>query len=180
MESLYPCCLPFLVLELEISRDQGGASMLGLGDIVLPGLLLSFASRFDEANRLMGLLSGGAGRVPTSHPGTFVVVADMVDTLARSLWPALLDWPWRMLLCTSCRWVNLHCCIWCPAALGLGTGTFVFIALRNGELNDIWDNPCAIRAADALLFRGRIEAEDEDDARASSLLMLMNEGAEMT
>jgi len=54
---------------------------------------------------------------PTSHPETFVVVADMVDTLARSLWPTLLDWPWRMLLCTSCRWVNLHCCIWCPAAL---------------------------------------------------------------
>eukprot|EP00984_Skeletonema_dohrnii_P003605 scaffold1220_cov104-Skeletonema_dohrnii-CCMP3373.AAC.10 len=42
---------------------QGGASMLGLGDIVLPGLLVSFASRFDEAKRLMGLLSGGAGRV---------------------------------------------------------------------------------------------------------------------
>jgi len=60
----------------------------------------------------------------------------------------------------------------------LGTGTFVFMARRNGELNDIWDNPRAIRAADALLFVGRIEAEDEDDARASSLLI--NEGAEMT
>jgi len=52
------------------------------------------------------------------------------------------------------------------------------MARRNGELNDIWDNPRAIRAADALLFVGRIEAEDEDDARASSLLI--NEGAEMT
>ena len=52
------------------------------------------------------------------------------------------------------------------------------MARRNGELNDIWDNPRAIRAADALLFGGRIEAEDEDDVRASSLLM--NEGAEMT
>ena len=49
----------------------------------------------------------------------------------------------------------------------LGTGTFVFMARRNGDLNDIWDNPRAIRAADALLFVGRIEAEDEDDARAS-------------
>jgi|SaaInl74LU_5_DNA_1037368.scaffolds.fasta_scaffold64734_2 hypothetical protein len=97
---------------------------------------------------------------PTSRPGTFVVVADMVDTLARSLWPTMLDWPWRMLPCYL--------------------GTFVFMALRNGELNDIWDNPRAIRAADALLFGGRIEAEDKDDARASSLLMIMNEGAEMT
>eukprot|EP00985_Skeletonema_marinoi_P001485 scaffold585_cov161-Skeletonema_marinoi.AAC.2 len=68
----------------RVGDYQGGASMLGLGDIVLPGLLLmlSFAS-------------------------------------------------------------------------------------RNGDLNDIWDNPRAIRAANALLFVGRIEAEDEDDARAS-------------
>ena len=45
-------------------------------------------------------------------------------------------------------------------------------------MNDVWENPRAIRAADALLFGGRIEVEDEDDVRTSSLLM--NEGAEMT
>ena len=46
----------------RVGDYQGGASMLGLGDIVLPGLLLmlSFASRFDEAKRLMGLVSGGS------------------------------------------------------------------------------------------------------------------------
>jgi len=35
--------------------------MLGLGDIVLPGLLLSFAARFDAAKSLLGILGGGNG-----------------------------------------------------------------------------------------------------------------------
>jgi presenilin-like A22 family membrane protease len=36
---------------------SGGAAMLGLGDIVMPGLLLSFAARFDYTAYL-GLKSG--------------------------------------------------------------------------------------------------------------------------
>jgi len=48
--------LPMLFAIPRVGYYQGGASMLGFGDIVLPGLLLSFASRFDEAKRLMGLV----------------------------------------------------------------------------------------------------------------------------
>ena len=32
---------------------RGGFSMLGLGDIILPGLLISFAARFDSARALV-------------------------------------------------------------------------------------------------------------------------------
>ncbi|KAJ8600129.1 hypothetical protein CTAYLR_003461 [Chrysophaeum taylorii] len=38
--------LPMLLL---IPRDQSGYSMLGLGDVVLPGLLVSFCARYDAA-----------------------------------------------------------------------------------------------------------------------------------
>jgi len=174
--------LPMLFAIPRVGDYQGGASMLGLGDIVLPGLLLSFASRFDEAKRLMGLVSGGAGRVRNGAGGVSsnksswniccgcgqggyfgpVVVAYAVGLAMANAAVYLMQMGQPALL------YLVPCCL----------GTFVFMARRNGELNDIWDNPRAIRAADALLFGGRTEAEDEDDVRASSLLM--NEGAEMT
>jgi len=172
--------LPMLFAIPRIGDYQGGSSMLGLGDIVLPGLLLSFASRFDEAKRLMGLVSGGSGRVrngggaPNKSSWNFccgcgqggyfgpVVVAYAVGLAMANAAVYLMQMGQPALL------YLVPCCL----------GTFVFMARRNGELNDIWDNPRAIRAADALLCGGRIEAEDEDDVRASSLLM--NEGAELT
>jgi hypothetical protein len=43
--------LPVLFAIPRIGNYQGGSSMLGLGDIILPGLLPSFASRFDESKR---------------------------------------------------------------------------------------------------------------------------------
>jgi len=173
--------LPMLFAIPRIGDYQGGSSMLGLGDIVLPGLLLSFASRFDEAKRLMGLVSGGSGRVrnggggvsPNKSSWNFccgcgqggyfgpVVVAYAVGLAMANAAVYLMQMGQPALL------YLVPCCL----------GTFVFMARRNGELNDIWDNPRVIRAADALLFGGRIE-EDEDDVRTSSLLM--NEGAEMT
>jgi len=58
----------------RVGDYQGGASMLGLGDIVLPGLLLSFASRFDEAKRLMGLVSGGSTCTVVWCPAALVLV----------------------------------------------------------------------------------------------------------
>jgi len=176
--------LPMLFAIPRIGDYQGGSSMLGLGDIVLPGLLLSFASRFDEAKRLMGRVSGGAGRVRNGAGGVPnksswnvccgcgqggyfgpVVVAYAIGLAMANTAVYVMQMGQPALL------YLVPCCL----------GTFVFIARRNGELDDVWDNPRAIRAADALVFGGRIEAgdaEDEDEARTSSLLM--NEEAEMT
>ncbi|KAL7516035.1 LOW QUALITY PROTEIN: hypothetical protein ACHAWX_001092 [Stephanocyclus meneghinianus] len=47
----------------RIGCYQGGFSLLGLVNIVLPGLLLSFAPRYDEAKRLMGVIGGSSGRM---------------------------------------------------------------------------------------------------------------------
>jgi signal peptide peptidase-like protein 2B len=43
--------LPMLLLLPRLFDFAGGYTMLGLGDIVLPGLLLSFGCRFDFASR---------------------------------------------------------------------------------------------------------------------------------
>ncbi|KAG1708748.1 hypothetical protein DVH05_022373 [Phytophthora capsici] len=50
----YPACvdpepMPMLLVLPRILDWAGGVSMLGLGDIILPGMLLSFALRFDYA-----------------------------------------------------------------------------------------------------------------------------------
>lgn len=53
-----------MLLELPRLWDYtGGYAMLGLGDIVIPGLLLSFAHRFD-----VSVSSGVAGVVHASLP----------------------------------------------------------------------------------------------------------------
>ncbi|ETO75923.1 hypothetical protein F444_08569 [Phytophthora nicotianae P1976] len=51
----YPACIdpepmPMLLVLPRIMDWAGGASMLGLGDIILPGMLLSFTLRFDCAH----------------------------------------------------------------------------------------------------------------------------------
>lgn len=46
--------LPMLLAIPRIGDYRGGLSLLGLGDIVLPGLLISFAARLDEAKQLVG------------------------------------------------------------------------------------------------------------------------------
>ncbi|CAN0400545.1 unnamed protein product, partial [Ectocarpus sp. 12 AP-2014] len=48
------CCVESLPMLLELPRlwdYTGGYAMLGLGDIVIPGLLLSFAHRYDLSVR---------------------------------------------------------------------------------------------------------------------------------
>jgi signal peptide peptidase-like protein 2B len=173
--------------------------MLGLGDIVLPGLLLSFASRFDEAKRLMGLASGGAGRVrnnacpevPNKSSCTVccccgscgggqggdgggyfgpVVVAYAIGLAMANTAVYLMQMGQPALL------YLVPCCL----------GTFVYVAKKNGELDDVWDNPRAIRAADALIFgSGRVETgveveENENDDEVRGSFSAMNEEAEMT
>ncbi|CAH0492556.1 unnamed protein product [Peronospora farinosa] len=53
----YPACvdpepMPMLLVLPRILEWTGGVSMLGLGDIILPGMLLSFTLRFDYAQGL--------------------------------------------------------------------------------------------------------------------------------
>lgn len=47
--------LPMLLAIPRLMDYRGGSSLLGLGDIVLPGLLLGFAARLDAAKEVIGL-----------------------------------------------------------------------------------------------------------------------------
>eukprot|EP00584_Thalassiosira_punctigera_P008354 CAMPEP_0172528300 /NCGR_PEP_ID=MMETSP1067-20121228/2733_1 /TAXON_ID=265564 ORGANISM="Thalassiosira punctigera, Strain Tpunct2005C2" /NCGR_SAMPLE_ID=MMETSP1067 /ASSEMBLY_ACC=CAM_ASM_000444 /LENGTH=938 /DNA_ID=CAMNT_0013312187 /DNA_START=96 /DNA_END=2912 /DNA_ORIENTATION=+ len=167
--------LPMLFAIPRIGDYQGGCSMLGLGDIVLPGLLLSFASRYDESKRLIGLVSGGSGRVPnnacpdsgrsgaphskSSSPLCFlccccrggyfgpVVVAYAIGLLMANAAVYIMEMGQPALL------YLVPCCL----------GTMMYMGHRAGELNDLWEGPSVIRAADRLMYgESRVENAEED------------------
>jgi signal peptide peptidase-like protein 2B len=129
--------LPFLFTIPHINDYRGGSSLLGLGDVVLPGVLLSFAARLDEARRLLNRHT--TLRLPEAperwYQGYFppLIVAYLVGLLMANcavVWmqrgqPALLY------LVPSC----------------LGT----LLVLGRHELKDLWKGPKHLRWADRLI-----------------------------
>jgi len=124
--------LPMLLLLPRLGDFDGGYTMLGLGDIVLPGLLLSFACRFDYACVLPGSSSGGGsggGRGGSSHrwPAYWLLVcmgyaiglamANAAVFLMNMGQPALL----YLVPCTL--------------------GPLTLKAHRDGTLHDLWKGP---------------------------------------
>jgi signal peptide peptidase-like protein 2B len=124
----------------------GGSNMLGLGDIVLPGLLVSYAARFDAAKLLLGVMRGGNGTTicpERKHciSGAFgyfwpLVIAYGVGLSMANIAVYLMQMGQPALL------YLVPCCL----------GTFVGLAHFRGELPDLWDSPKAIRAADTIVY----------------------------
>ncbi len=139
----------------RINDYAGGSSLLGLGDIVLPGLLLSFASRFDEAKRLVG-----AFHSPRSYEencsrniGYFIpaviayaiglAMANVAVYVMRMGQPALL--------------YLVPCCL----------GVIVYLGWKRGELTDLWNNPKVLTSCDRILYGSeeQDESSTEDDSQ---------------
>jgi signal peptide peptidase-like protein 2B len=130
---------------------QGGSSLLGLGDIVLPGLLLSFAARFDAAKSLLGILGGGDGRSQTT------ACPDNVGCCRRRFvtsgyYPlAALSYAVGLFMANAAVYLMDT---GQPALLYLvpcTLGTMLFLGWRRSELGDLWKGPVAIRTADEIL-----------------------------
>lgn len=144
--------LPMLLTVPRLFDYQGGSSLLGLGDIVLPGLLLSFAARFDEAKKLVGLIQTGntAEIYPRSH--------NCLAACCRSLCSGGYLIPVAIAYAVGLCMANLAVYLMQmgqPALLYLVPcclGTMSFLGWKKGELKELWDGPSAIRNADALLF----------------------------
>jgi signal peptide peptidase-like protein 2B len=132
---------------------QGGSSLLGLGDIVLPGLLLSFAARFDASKSLLGILGGGNGNLNSSYAcperklcynctlcsgGYFLpaVIAYAVGLSMANMAVYLMEMGQPALL------YLVPCCL----------GTVLGMGYRRNEIKELWDGPKIIRAADAIVY----------------------------
>ncbi|XP_065054668.1 signal peptide peptidase-like 3 [Rhopilema esculentum] len=82
-------------LVFPSSYRTGHFSMLGLGDIVMPGLLLCFVLRFDNHKKRMNLNEGETSKITYFHCsliGYFVglLTATTISELSKSAQPALL------------------------------------------------------------------------------------------
>lgn len=150
--------LPMLLTVPRVNDYQGGASLLGLGDIVLPGLLLSFAARLDAAKQLLGIIGGGTG-MPHTCPsfcpcngGYFVplVVAYAVGLLMANAAVYLMEMGQPALL------YLVPCCL----------GSVAFMGWQRNELRGLWDGPKVVRTADAILYGE--PPSDEQQRQASS------------
>jgi signal peptide peptidase-like protein 2B len=164
--------LPMLFAVPRLFDYQGGCSMLGLGDIVLPGLLLSFASRYDESKRLMGLISGGSGRVvannacpdAVSKNGPFCFLCCCFRN--GYFGPVMVAYAIGLLMANTAVYVMqmgqpallylVPCCL----------GTMVYMGWRAGELKDLWEGPRVIRAVDAIMYgEAGVDCAEEDRGR---------------
>jgi len=150
--------LPMLLTVPRLFDYAGGSSLLGLGDIVLPGLLLSFGARYDEAKRFIGAQRDGGGRVPRgfhreicpeSKGGYFIplIVAYAIGLLMANTAVYVMQMGQPALL------YLVPCCL----------GTICFIGWRRNELSDMWKTPRVLATSDELLYGEKIGDGAEDN-----------------
>lgn len=129
--------LPLLLTIPRINDYRGGSSLLGLGDIVIPGLLLAFGARLDDARRLVGSLTNIQGiKVPKHWYNGYLfplVVAYAIGLLAANIAVVLMQRGQPALLYIV------------PACLGT-----VFVVGRK-ELGELWRGPQVIQTANRIV-----------------------------
>jgi signal peptide peptidase-like 2B len=111
--------LPMLLTVPRLFDYEGGASMLGLGDIVLPGLLLSFAARLDAAKCLVAIASGAKGEEGDANGSSSSSSSINGDGIFRrtSSWSNSSWW------CCLCSWISYYCCTCCGSGTSDQDGT---------------------------------------------------------
>ena len=133
--------LPMLLAIPRLFDYRGGSSLLGLGDIVLPGLLLSFAARLDAAKEVLSLRrrrgSEGRGSAPSSEtnpqdatPYSNCYFLPMVVAYAVGLAMANAA-VYIMRMGQPALLYLVPCCL----------GTMAAIGTRKREIQQLWDGP---------------------------------------
>jgi len=107
--------IPMLLVVPKVWDWAGGVTLLGLGDVVLPGLMVSYALRMDYLRR--GTCLGGYFVLLCFGYGVGLAMAIVASVLMRMGQPALL----YLVPCTLLPFFSLA---WC-----------------RGELHDVWYGP---------------------------------------
>lgn len=169
--------LPMLLAIPWFNDYRGGFSMIGLGDIILPGLLISFAARYDAARALVRKCSrtssirsgenaadsemGAAGEVDSSTSGAsrnHYHLGRMKGSLFHGYFgPLMIAYGIGLLVAYIAVWATKR---GQPALLYLVPaclGTTFFLGWRRRELSDLWTGPKAMRKANRMVaVAGRI------------------------
>eukprot|EP00526_Cylindrotheca_closterium_P006810 CAMPEP_0113619368 /NCGR_PEP_ID=MMETSP0017_2-20120614/9832_1 /TAXON_ID=2856 /ORGANISM="Cylindrotheca closterium" /LENGTH=722 /DNA_ID=CAMNT_0000528937 /DNA_START=208 /DNA_END=2375 /DNA_ORIENTATION=- /assembly_acc=CAM_ASM_000147 len=148
--------LPMLFAIPRLFDYQGGSSLLGLGDIVLPGLLLSFAARFDAAKALVGISSGGH-----QQQGAAVIEGNTGNRGAAFLrsvprgpyfFPLVIAYAVGLMMANVAVYVME---MGQPALLYLvpcTLGTMSYLGWKRGDLRALWEGPKVLQLADSIVY----------------------------
>jgi len=151
--------LPMLFTIPRLFDYSGGSSLLGLGDIVLPGLLLSFGARYDAAKRMIGKSSRDGRIAPQNCQGQkrayfpALVVAYAIGLAMANIAVYAMQMGQPALL------YLVPCCL----------GTMSYLGWRRGELSELWNTPKVLASCDKILYGPIVEELGLDEAESPNL-----------
>ena len=156
--------MPMLFSVPRLFDYQRGSSMLGLGDIVLPGLLLSFAARLDAA-RLVCALYSATKRSDTSAGGNVMFEQEGGLPPPMSAWYALLFGGYGyyfvpLMISYAIGLFMANAAVYLmemgqPALLYLvpcTLGTMAYKGWKRNELMSLWNGPKILKQADYVCY----------------------------
>lgn len=146
--------LPMLLTFPRLFDYQGGMSLLGLGDIVLPGLALSFAARLDAAKMLIGTMSSSNSSEKRTVMCSITSCVCRAFTCNSYFEPIILAYAIGLLMANFAVYVMK---MGQPALLYLVPmclGSMFLVGWRKGEIRDLWNGSKMLRAADQIVKGG--------------------------
>ncbi|GMH68203.1 hypothetical protein TrST_g5426 [Triparma strigata] len=130
-----PNPLPMLFSIPKINDYQGGSSLLGLGDIVLPGLLMSFACRLDLSKALVSLSNGEEKDKNVSGYFFYVCVGYAMGLMMANVAVYVMEMGQPALLYLV------------PCTLGV----IIKMSMKRGEFEDVFKGPAVMNQANEIL-----------------------------
>lgn len=141
--------LPMLFAIPRIFDYRGGMSMLGLGDIVVPGLICCFAARLDAAKHLIA-----AAQAKRLGPG------DTVERLTKNMCQRLCSGYFSIIIVSYAIGLALaNIAVYLmeqgqPALMYLVPLTLCTLVVQsrmNGELKEMWQGPRRLQKSDEII-----------------------------
>jgi len=160
--------MPMLFSVPRLFDYQGGAAMLGLGDIVLPGLLISFAARLDAARLVCALYSAikrNDANAQSRSQGESTTEQEIALPPPMSTWRALLFGGYGyyfvpLVIAYTVGLFMANTAVYVfemgqPALLYLvpcTLGTMAYKGSKRNELMLLWNGPKVLRQADYICY----------------------------
>ncbi|KAF4322846.1 hypothetical protein JM18_000661 [Phytophthora kernoviae] len=137
--------MPMLLVLPRVLDWAGGTNMLGLGDIILPGMLLSFALRFDYSDATVGATNYFSLMAIGYAVG--LALANMAVMITEMGQPALM--------------------YLVPTTLG----TLIFVSKRNGDFRTMWAG-AGVDQDDTLRMKKRSSDDPDYSAEAPAEILI--------
>jgi len=183
--------MPMLFSMPRLFDYQGGAAMLGLGDIVLPGLLLSFAARLDAA-RLVCALYSASKKSDVSNQSRSQAISSIEQGAnlppAMSSWYALLFGGYGyyfvpLIISYAIGLFMANAAVYImqmgqPALLYLvpcTLGTMAYKGWKQNELMSLWNGPKILKQADYVCYSSSPTAASGEEDNSVSVTTGGNE-----